>query len=381
MDEGRRFCFQTIFSSHVQSSVGEAVVAMKRSSFVRLGWLLVGILILLLFISYMGASGVLLVLSRVSLIAIVLLILVELVGFLMYGTTWYVLIRSSGHRIRFGMCQTITFASVFISFLTSSGFVLESMRVVLGSKEAGMHTGESASTVILHRVVYIITVLVTTAMAMLTLSVRGWLPPAEAVHLELAAGLLIIVILVGIFVSLSPRFIKPLQSVMTRIVRPIANHIQRLQEHEVSWTVERFLTDYENTFRRLLSNRRGMLLTFFCSVGDWSCSIILLWGILLTLGHVASVWIVVIAMAIGEMIEMIPIPIPGMLGIYETSLTATLITFGVPGTISASATILLRLITSVFDIPATGYAAYRYGYGVLMRKLSGSTGVIHPTMN
>ncbi len=346
---------------------------MKKSSVVRVGWLLVGILALLLFIDYMGANGLLLILSRVSPIAIVLLVLVELVGFLMYGTTWYVLIRSSGHRIKFGMCQTITYASVFISFLTSSGFILESMRVVLGSKEAEMHTGESASTVILHRAVYIITVLVSTVTAMLALSIRGWLPHGEAVQLELASGVLMIIILVGVFLSVSPRFIQPLQSVAVRIIRPITDHVQRLQVHDPRWSVERFLTDYENTFRRLVSNRRDMLLTFFSSSGDWSCSIILLWGVLAALGHVASVWIVVIAMAVGEMVEMIPIPIPGMLGIYETSLTATLVTFSVPGSISASAVILLRLITSVFDIPATGYAAYRYGYGVLMKRFSGST--------
>ena len=339
---------------------------------VRLGWLLVGILILLFFIDYMGASGLLLVLSRVSLIAVVLLVFVELVGFLMYGTTWYVLIRSSGHRIKFGMCQTITFASVFISFLTSSGFILESMRIVLGSKEAGMHSGESASTVILHRVIYIITVLVSTLMAMVALSVRGWLPRAEAVQLEVASGVLLIAILVGVFLSLSPRFIQPLRSVATRIVRPIADHVHRLQEDDVSWSVERFLTDYENTFRRLISNRRDMLVTFLSSSGDWGCSIILLWGILAALGHASSVWIAVIAMAVGETVEMIPIPVPGMLGIYETSLTATLITLGVPGAISASATILLRLVTSVFDIPATGYAAYRYGYHALMKNLSAS---------
>jgi uncharacterized protein (TIRG00374 family) len=340
---------------------------MKKSSVVRLGWLLVGILILLLFINYMGASGLLLNLSRVSLIAVVLLVFVELVGFLMYGTTWYVLIRSSGHQIRFGMCQTITFASVFISFLTSSGFILESMRVVLGSKEAEMHTGESASTVILHRVVYIITVLVSTVAATLALSAKGWLPHAEAIQLELASGLLTTIIILGLFFSLSPRFIKPLQSVTTRITRPIIAHVQHLREHEAGWSVERFLTDYEDTFRRLLSNRPGMLVTFLSSGGDWSCSILLLWGVLATLGHITSVWIVVIVMAIGEMVQMIPIPVPGMVGIYETSLTATLVIFGVPGPVSASASILLRLITSVFDIPATGYAAYRYGYKVLMK--------------
>jgi uncharacterized protein (TIRG00374 family) len=301
--------------------------------------------------------------------AIGLLVLVELTGFVMYGTTWYVLIRKAGHQIKFGMCQTITFASVFISFLTSSGFILESMRVVLGSKEAGMRTGESASTVILHRGVYIITVLVSTVTAMFALTIRGSLPRAEAVQLELASGLLFTLILGAVYLSISPRFNHQLQSIATKIVQPIMDHVKRVQEHEASWTVERFLTDYEGTFRRLLSNRQGMLVTFISSSGDWGCSIILLWGVLATLGHFTSVWVVVVVMAVGEMVQMLPIPVPGMLGIYESSLTATLVTFSVPASIAASAAILLRLITSIFDIPATGYAAYRYGYGVLMKGL------------
>ena len=322
------------------------------------------------FINYVGASGLLGVLSRVNLIVLVLLVFVELVGFLMYGTTWYVLIRSSGHRIRFGMCQEITFASVFISFLTSSGLILESMRVVLGSKEANMHTGESASTVLLHRVAYIITVLLTTVTAMFALSFKGWLPHGEALELEIASGILFAIILLGVFLSSSPLFIQPLQSIATRIIRPFMEHVKRLQEHEADWSVERFLTDYENTFRRLLSNRRAMLLTLMSSGGDWSCSVILLWGALAALGHVTSIWIAVVVMAVGEMVQMLPIPIPGMIGIYESSLTATLVTFGVSAPISASAALLIRLVESVFDIPATGYAAFRYGYKALTKGLS-----------
>jgi len=202
-------------------------------------------------------------------------------------------------------------------------------------------------------------------MAMLVLSVRGWLPHTEAVQLEMASGLLITLILLGMYLSLSPRFIQPLQSLASRIVGPIANRVQRLQERDVSWSVGRFLTDYESTFGRLLSNRSDMLLTFLSSGGDWSCSVVLLWGILAALGHVPSVWIVIVAMAVGEIVEMIPIPIPGMLGVYETSITATLVAFNISGPISGSAAVLLRLITSVFDIPATGYAAYRYGYQLL----------------
>ena len=346
---------------------------MKKSSVLRLVWLLVGILALMLFIGYMGVTRLLPVLSRVSLIAIVLLVFVELVGFVLYGTTWCVLIRSAGHQIRFGMCQMITFASVFISFLTSSGFALESMRVVLGSKEARMHAGESASTVILHRVVYIATILASTVAAIIALSARGLVPRAEALQLELASGVLIIIVLLGVFLSLSSRFIQSLQSVTSRIMRPILDRVQRLQEHEASLRVGRFLTDYESMFRQLLSNRRDMLLSFLLTSGDWSCSVILLWGVLAALGYTTSIWIVVIAMAVGEVVQMIPVPVPGMIGIYETSLTVSLITFGVPASVSASASILLRLITSIFDIPATGYAAYRYGYHVLMKELSRST--------
>jgi len=343
---------------------------LKKASIVSLGWLLVGVVALLVFVDYMGANGLLLILSRVNLIAIFLLVSVELVGFLLYGTTWYILIRSAGHKIRFSMCQMITFASVFISFLTSSGFVLESLRVVLGSKEANMHTGESASTVILHRIVYIITVIVSTIAAMFALSIRGSLPRAEALQLEIASGTLIVLILLGIFLSSSPRFLRPLQSVTSRFIHPIVDHVKRLQAHEADWSVERFLSDYEDTFRRLLSNRHAMLLTFLSCSGDWSCSIILLWGVLATLGHIPSIWVVVVAMAVGEIVQMLPIPVPGMIGIYETTLTATLVTFNLPATVSASAAILLRLIQSVFDIPATGYAAYRYGYRTLMKGIS-----------
>jgi uncharacterized protein (TIRG00374 family) len=337
---------------------------------VPLGCLLLGILALLLFLNYIGVNASLLILSRVNPIVIALLVMVELVGFVLYGTTWCLLIRSTGHQIRFSTCQMITFASVFVSFLTSSGFMLEVMRVILGSKEARMRMGQSAAAVILHRVVYVITVLASSVAAMFVLSVRGLMSHVETLHLELVSGGLIAIMIASVFLSLSPSVIQPLQLVTSRITRQIMTHVQRLQKDEVSWSVEQFFTDYENTFRQLLSSRRTMSFSFLVSSGDWSCSIILLWGVLAALGHVASIWIVIIAMAVGEIIQMIPIPVPGMIGIYETSLAATLITFGIPAPVSATAVILLRLITSIFDIPATGYATYRYGYRELQASLS-----------
>jgi uncharacterized membrane protein YbhN (UPF0104 family) len=62
---------------------------------------------------------------------------------------------------------------------------------------------------------------------------------------------------------------------------------------------------------------------------------------------------------------MTPIAVPGMLGIYETAITASLSLFGVPVAIAASAALLSRIVTFWLDLPVTGIAAYHYGYKAL----------------
>jgi uncharacterized protein (TIRG00374 family) len=105
--------------------------------------------------------------------------------------------------------------------------------------------------------------------------------------------------------------------------------------------------------------------SFAASLGDWACSVLILWVVLTAVGSTVSLWIVVVTMAIGEMIQMTPIAVPGMLGIYETAITASLSLFGVPVAVGASAALLSRIVTSWLDLPVTGIVAYHYGYKAL----------------
>ena len=73
-------------------------------------------------------------------------------------------------------------------------------------------------------------------------------------------------------------------------------------------------------------------------------------------------WVVVITVSIGRMIQMTPIAIPGMIGVYETAITTVLAFFTVPVSIAASAAILSRLVTVWLELPITGAAAYHYGF-------------------
>jgi len=75
-------------------------------------------------------------------------------------------------------------------------------------------------------------------------------------------------------------------------------------------------------------------------------------------------------MAIGKMIQMTPIAIPGMIGVYEAAITTALALFAVPIPIAASAALLSRIVTVWLELPITGIAAYHYGSKMLSNETS-----------
>ena len=112
----------------------------------------------------------------------------------------------------------------------------------------------------------------------------------------------------------------------------------------------------------MISSKAYVVTSFVASLGDWGCSVLILWVVLVSLGVNITFWVVIISMGVGKMIQMTPIAVPGMLGIYEAAITTALSLFGVPVAIAASAAILMRVITFWLDLPVTGFAAYHYGF-------------------
>lgn len=140
------------------------------------------------------------------------------------------------------------------------------------------------------------------------------------------------------------------------------------KEAKVDGKADQFLEEYHASFRKMLSSKMHICLSFMASLGDWGCAVMILWVVLLALGVSVSFWVVMITMAIGKMIQMTPIAVPGMLGIYEAAITASLSLFAIPVAVAASAALLSRIVTSWLDLPVTGVAAYHYGFKLLGRS-------------
>ena len=335
----------------------------------RLGSLGIGIVILLLFVNFVGIEAVVEVLVRVSPEAIVIMVLIQLLGFTFYAAAWYLLIRAAGYNLPFITCQGITFASIFAIYTTPSGVFLEATRVILGSKETGMRLGESVATVILQRILYIIGFLGSTAIALLGLFHGGQLSLPATV--ELATLPLIAVAGLGIllYLSFNPMRLTPLLERLLKLAAPLMNLIEK--EANMNGKAGEVLNDYHTSFRKMLSSKERLVFSFMASLGDWACSILILWVVLLALGVPTPLWVVLITMAIGKMIQMTPIAVPGMIGIYEAAISTSLLLFGVPLAAAVSAALLARIVTAWLDLPITGIAAYHYGYKLLAgRSLS-----------
>ena len=163
--------------------------------------------------------------------------------------------------------------------------------------------------------------------------------------------------------------LTPLLERLLKLAAPLMNLIEK--EANMNGKAGEFLNDYHTSFRKMLSSRERLVFSFMASLGDWACSILILWVVLLALGVPTPLWVVLITMAIGKMIQMTPIAVPGMIGIYEAAISTSLLLFGVPLAAAVSAALLARIVTAWLDLPITGIAAYHYGYKLLAgRSLS-----------
>jgi uncharacterized protein (TIRG00374 family) len=332
----------------------------------RLGGLVFGFAVLVAFISYVGVGTLVRILLQVNPLVILVMVIVQLLGFTFYASAWYLLIRAAGYRLRFLTCQGITFASIFASYTMPSGVFLEAVRCLLGSKESGMKLGESTATVILHRILYIVGFLASTALAISALLLAGGISFATILEIALIPIIAVAGLVILLYLSFTPKTLQPVLDRVLRFAQPIIRLVQK--EAEVEGIADQFLGEYHHSFRRMLSSAGHVAASFIASLGDWGCSVLILWVVLIALSVNVSLWVVMITMAIGKMIQMTPIAVPGMLGIYEATITTVLSLFAIPIAVGASAALLSRIVTSWLDLPVTGFAAYHYGFKFVSQR-------------
>jgi uncharacterized protein (TIRG00374 family) len=91
---------------------------------------------------------------------------------------------------------------------------------------------------------------------------------------------------------------------------------------------------------------KTLVIASFCSVVAWLMSILIFYFTFLAIGYTQIGWAtIVVVTSIFAAVKSIPVGVPFEVGLPEITLTTLLVILGVPGIVSATVTILTRLLT------------------------------------
>jgi uncharacterized protein (TIRG00374 family) len=336
----------------------------KRSFFhvgmIFVGSLIVGIALLAIFLYFVGFTEVIKTIRSVDPTLMLLAFTLDMAGLFLYGTCWYALLRGADLKIRFPTTISVALAGIFLCYITPSGAFMDASRVLLASKESEIRVGDGAATVILHKIIFTLGFITYALLAMIMLLVTGGVSYSLfsgilAVTLFVIAGISAVILFVAKADQLG-RYAPGLVEKAKRVLHMVTGKYQR----NVS-SIGGVVGDFKRTFVKLLKTPRALLASYGLSLSYWTTSVLILYVVFLALGYKVSIWSTMLTITVGDFIQMMPIAIPGMVGVLEVATTTVLVVFGVPLSVAASATLLARIATFWFDLPVTGAAALYYG--------------------
>lgn len=321
--------------------------------------LIVGIVLLSVFLYFVGLGDVITTIRSVDPTLLLLAFALDVIGLLLYGTCWYALLRGAGLKIRFPTAISVALAGIFLCYITPSGVFMDASRVLLASKESNIRVGDGAATVIIHKIMFTLGFVTYALLAMTMLFVTGASHPLFPSILALAV-FVIVGISVVIFSVIKAHQLRYYAPSLVEKIKSIFQKVAGRYQQSIS-SIGGFAGDFRKAFVMLLKTPRVMLVSYGLSLGYWTTSVLILYVVFLALGYKVSIWVIMLTITVGDFIQMMPIAIPGMLGVLEVVTTTVLVTFSVPLSVAASATLLARVATFWFDLPITGAAASYYG--------------------
>jgi uncharacterized protein (TIRG00374 family) len=328
--------------------------------------LIIGMVILAAYLYFVGFWNVVSLIRRLDLWLALSTIAIDLICFGLYAYTWKILIRKG---MKFRDCFEIVLVSIFADLMIPTGSVsMEVMRISLTQKRTKMSFGEVTAGVLLHRVLLIVSFGIVLALSLGALIVTVKMPLVELMIFAVVTAGCLIGGAVGMYAAFnSKRFRGLIESWAERIGRVI---VFFRPHYDIGKAREKILQGVESFDESIAGLKRSRIVAS-------TLILILWWLVTATIPYLMFVslnyhisYIIVLTVAIFiNMVGLIPIGIPGDVGVIEISMTALFVSFGVPAAIAASVTILTRLVLFWFELAISGIATSLQGIrGILTGK-------------
>jgi len=341
--------------------------------------LILGAIIFIGYLYFVGFWNVVEVISALDLRIALSTILIDLACIGLFALGWKLLLGNPGMKFRH--CFEIVLVSIFGDLMIPTGSISgEVFRVTLTTKRSSLQLSEATASVILHRLLLGITFGGVLGVGLVFLITTQAMPLA-GLYLFLALAVIDLMLgLIGIYAAFR---VQRFERFVERLAIKTGNFIRIFRsEYNVEDMRARVMGDFK-TFGRAITGvkKASLFASAVILTARWFLIAVIPYLMFFSLGYPVSYWVVLSVSIFASMVQMIPIGIPGLVGVMEVSMTAFFMGFGIPAGIAASATILTRLVIFWFELLISSAAASFQGVRGLnniKNKEKSGAGLSHP---
>ncbi len=328
--------------------------------------IIVGAIIFAVYLYFVDFWQVAATIAKLDLKIALITIVVDLACIALYAFGWKVLLKSPGVGLKDAF--TIVLVSNFGDMMIPTGSISgELMRISMTMKKTKLGVSEVTASVIMHRLIVGITFGVVLGISIIMLLSTQVLNLATIYLLAIVCvGLIVLGSLGGLAVVNICRFKKITRAVIAKAGGLIRRFKSGFDVEGTQCRVDKSFEEFQCTVMAVSKAR--ILVSSLLLTARWLILPLIPYIMFDSLGYQVSYWIVLTVSIFVSMIQMVPVGIPGMLGVMEVSMTSFFLGFGIPSDIAASATILTRLVMFWFELLISATAASYYG----MRNLVSS---------
>jgi uncharacterized protein (TIRG00374 family) len=336
--------------------IPEKRVLMKRT----LPFLLVGLLI---FIGYLyffvDVHEMIAIVKGIDLSYYLLAIGVLLLNTVFSSLAWQYFLRPLSVNVPFRKTFLFALIGSFVDILVPAESISgDASKAYLMSKDSGENAGKVVASIVSHRILAMMITLGSLIVGSISLFVLEYKLPALVFNL-------IILITVGTAISLvfivllcfKEQLTQKIIDLLLRFFAFISK--ERLQLASLRSKAQKALRAFHQAIEVLGKNPRSLVQPVVFSMVSWFLSLLLSFLVFVSIGHTVSLGKIIIVYSIICSIQTAPIGIIAGVGPVDIIMSSLYALLGVPLDVSASATLLIRVLTVWFRL-LIGFVAFQW---------------------
>jgi uncharacterized protein (TIRG00374 family) len=284
---------------------------------------------------------------RANLLFYGLAAVVSLVEIFFFSLSWRVLVNFLMIKLSVMRSYLFVWYGNFVDIIIPAESVSgEAMRVYLITKEQGNQTcGRVLASLVTHRVLGMSMNVAVLVLGMILLFTETQIDPLIFnLILFLTLGISVVLFLILLF-SFKEQWILRIIDWLVRAGKFLSRGRWRGQLTKIKEDAFRIAGSFHDSMKDFQSNPKALFLSVLYLAVTWFFSLSIPFLVFVSLGHTVSWSIILITSAIVLAVKSIPLGVPFEVGLPEITMTTMYTSMGVPAGLSATATILTRLLT------------------------------------